>query len=133
MFCANELGIVSTSVISRKWKITVAGLINGDKIALLRKEKGWDQRKLAAEAHVDPSVVSRLERNLQDDCMLSIVNRIASVLDVSIDELLNRGYQPGTVDLDSELQAVISILARQTPIIQQQAAGILRGYISTLK
>lgn len=111
----------------------MAGLINGDKIALLRKEKDWDQRKLAAEAHVDPSVVSRLERNLQDDCMLSIVNRIASVLDVSIDELLNRGYQPGTVDLDSELQAVISILARQTPIIQQQAAGILRGYISTLK
>lgn len=120
-------------MVFHKGKITVAVLINGEKITLLRKQKGLDQRDLANAAGVDPSVISRLERNLQDDCMLSVIVHIAEALNVPVDELLIAGQSAIQKDLHPEFQAVIGVLAHFPPMIQQQAAGILRGYVSTLR
>jgi transcriptional regulator with XRE-family HTH domain len=123
--------IISTSVISSE-RITEVKLINGAKIAELREQKGWGQRELATAAKIDHSVISRLERNLQSDCMVSALSAIAFVLGVSIDELLYEGQQSTYIQLVPKLQAVVNELSRKDANIQRQAAGILTGYLSTL-
>ncbi len=107
--------------------------VDGKRVAELRQQHGWGQRDLAEAGQIDPSVVSRLERNLQDDCMLSIVVAIASALGVTVDELLMQGQHATYLGLTPELQSATNQLAHQSPAIQRQAAGILRGYLSTLE
>lgn len=131
MFNAINCVVISTTVISYE-RITVVALVNGEKIAELRQQRGWGQRDLATIAEVDPSVISRLERNLQDDCMLSVVVALAATLGVTIDELLAQGQQTNFTRLVPELQSEVNQLAQKPIEIQRQAAGILHGYLSTL-
>ena len=121
----------STSVVSLE-EITVNSVLNGEKLAELRRLRGLGQRQLAEIAKVDASVISRLERNLQTDCMVSILMAISSVLGVTTDELLRNSQQTSNQSLVPELQAVNNTLSRQPEKTQRQAAGILRGYLSTL-
>src|SRR5258708_38169293 len=102
MLNAKIEAVVSTPLISREGNNSVS-IVNGDKIAELRRQRGWGQRDLAAEAQIDPSVISRLERNLQDDCMLSIVIAIAEALGVTVDELLSKGQHATYLGLAPEL------------------------------
>lgn len=106
--------------------------VDGGKIAELRKQQGLGIRELASKAHIDHSILSRLERDLQEDCKLSIIASIASVLGVKVDDLLRHGQRTTNHSLVPELQAVNNELAKRSTEIQQQAAGILRGYLSTL-
>jgi transcriptional regulator with XRE-family HTH domain len=129
---ATNRTIFFTTVISRV-RITGVKLINGARIAELRGQRGLGQRELAAAAQIDHSVISRLERNLQDDCMVSALFAIASILGVPVDDLLHHGQQAVTLNLAPELQAAINQLGQRSPVIQRQAAGILNGYISTLE
>ena len=43
------------------------GILNVTRIKTLREQKHWDQQDLARNAQVARSVISRLERGLQDD------------------------------------------------------------------
>ena len=106
--------------------------VDGEKVAELRNQQGLGLRELAAKAGVDHSVVSRLERNIQKDCMLSAVAAIASALGVTIDDLLRNGQSAKNERLIPEFQAVINEFTQQPPKIQHQAAGILNGFLSTL-
>lgn len=110
----------------------MVGWVNGDKIAELRRQQGLGLRELALKAQVDHSVISRLERNLQQDCMLSVIVAIALALGVAVDDLLRHGQQATNRKLTPEFQAIINELAEQPPKIQRQSAGILRGYLLTL-
>lgn len=110
----------------------MVGWVDGDKIAGLRNQQGLGLRELATKAQVDHSVISRLERNLQEDCMVSVVVAIASALGVAVDDLLRDGQQATNRKLIPEFQAVSNDFAQHPPKIQRQAAGILRGFLSTL-
>ena len=108
------------------------GWIDGNKIAKLRNQQGLALRELAVKAQVDHSVISRLERNLQDDCMVSAVVSIALALGVTVDDLLTDSQQATNSRLTPEFQAVSNELAQQSAKVQRQAAHILRGYIASL-
>jgi transcriptional regulator with XRE-family HTH domain len=107
--------------------------LDGAKISALRKQRGWDQYELASAANIAPSVVSRLERNMQIDFKLSIVDAVAAALGVPIDSLLERSKSVETKDLVPELQILLSELRRQPPKIQRHVAGIIRGYLFALE
>jgi transcriptional regulator with XRE-family HTH domain len=112
------------------------GLFNGPLMRHLRERKGWDQQTLASEAHVHPSVISRLERGSQQDVRLSVVAAIAATLEVSIDDLVREGRQHQSLEPSSPLIAELEILIRELgdkPIeVQRQIAGMIRGFLSAL-
>jgi transcriptional regulator with XRE-family HTH domain len=74
----------------------VAVVSLGEKLKLLRKEKGWSQDELAFHAQIDGRQVSRYEN---DRVMPSIevIIKIAKAYEVSIDYLL-----PGVTDAEWE-------------------------------
>ncbi len=106
--------------------------IDGGKITRLRKQKGWDQYELAAAANIAPSVVSRLERNLQADFKLSVVDAVATALNVSIDALLEPRTRSESADIALELQAALDQLRMQSGRVQRHVAGIINGYLAAL-
>ena len=106
--------------------------IDGAKIAKLRKQKGWDQYELAQAAQIAPSVVSRLERNLQSDFKLSVLDAVATSLGVSIDSLLDARSELEIDTFSPELQIVFAKLHTQPQLIQRHVAGIIRGYLAAL-
>jgi transcriptional regulator with XRE-family HTH domain len=109
-------------------------LLNTRKIVELREHRGWDQYELAKAANVHASVISRLERSLQKDFKLSVVLSIATALGVTVNEIIQTTNQNETnqQSLLPELQEMFDRLSLKTAVIQRQAAGILRGYLSTI-
>ncbi len=59
----------------------------GNKIAAIRKEKGWTQKEIAEKLHVSPAAVSKWERGLNYPD-LSLMEPLAEVLGISVAELL---------------------------------------------
>ena len=59
----------------------------GTRLKLLRKEKGWSQDQLAAEASIDGRQISRYE-NDRVVPSVDVVIKIAKAYDVSLDFLL---------------------------------------------
>jgi transcriptional regulator with XRE-family HTH domain len=108
------------------------GVVNGQKITALRKQKGWDQYELAREAGIAPSVVSRLERDLQADFKISVVTAVANALGVTVDSLLVETAQVESVTIIPELQSIIAVLGKYPEQVQKIAAGILNGLLSVL-
>lgn len=60
----------------------------GDKIAKLRKQRGFTLSELAELAKISKSYLSNIERNLHKNPSLEIIKRIANVLDVDLSTLL---------------------------------------------
>lgn len=108
-------------------------LINGNLIQSLREQKAWDQKTLAQQAGVDASVISRLERNLQQDAKLSILFSIASALDVTVNDLLNTtAASQMDIQLEEELNTALALLSKENARAQIQVAAIIHAYIRTL-
>ncbi|MCM3412423.1 helix-turn-helix domain-containing protein [Metabacillus litoralis] len=63
----------------------------GDLICNRRKQKGLTLSEVAKRAKVSKSYLSNIERNLNLNPSLQVVGRIATVLDVDINVLLNPG------------------------------------------
>lgn len=61
----------------------------GAKIKRLRQQRGLGQERLAIEAHVDQSGLSKFERGKERKMGTVPLMRIAAVLGLSLDELLN--------------------------------------------
>ena len=96
----------------------------------LRAARGWDQQTLAQRAGIDPSVVSRLERGLQEDSRLSVLVALARAFQVSTDLLLvNPTIVPA---IEADLAAAIATLAQLSPAQQRQVAALLRAYMAHL-
>ncbi len=108
-------------------------VVNGKAIINLRKQKGMDQKTLAEKANINASVLSRLERNLQSDFHVSVVVQIADVLEVSVDNLINRNYSESERPIQVDWQLIVEEMQKQPPRIQKQAAYIMKGYLETLK
>jgi transcriptional regulator with XRE-family HTH domain len=107
-------------------------ILNYEVVQRLREQKGWDQSRVAKIAGINRSVISPVERGLQTDLRLSVALAIANALNVSVEALL-----APTVGvkrpLEPELEAILTDVSKLSEESQRQVAGILRGYLSTIK
>jgi transcriptional regulator with XRE-family HTH domain len=62
----------------------------GNKIRKLRRAKGWSQQLLADHAELERAHLSRLEDG-KKEAGLRVLERIATALDVGIEDLVRRG------------------------------------------
>lgn len=104
-------------------------LLNPQTLRVLREGKGWDQKTLAQAAGVDPSVISRLERGLQDDLRASVLVALADALVVPVDALLGRLQEHKVI---TELAATMVELERLPDAHQRQVAAMLRAYLTAM-
>lgn len=66
----------------------------GENIKKLRKEKGITLSNLAKQSGVSKSYLSSLERGLKTNPSIQIVESVAGVLSIDINELLDRDINP---------------------------------------
>lgn len=104
--------------------------LNTEILRALREGRGWDQLTLARRAGIDPSVVSRLERGLQDDLRASVLVALSRALHTPVDALLAEPVVPLT--LSAELAAAIADLGHLSLSQQRQVAALLRAYLNHL-
>ncbi|MCS0669741.1 helix-turn-helix domain-containing protein [Cytobacillus firmus] len=77
----------------------------GDRVKKLRQEKKLSLSELADQAGVAKSYLSSLERNLQTNPSIQFLEKIAGVLNVPLDHLINE--QINKDDLDSEWMKIV--------------------------
>ncbi|GHH97712.1 helix-turn-helix domain-containing protein [Neobacillus kokaensis] len=63
----------------------------GERIAEIRKQKGYTLSELAEKTNISKSYLSNMERSLNKNPSLAIMKRIAKVLDVDLMTLLKKG------------------------------------------
>jgi transcriptional regulator with XRE-family HTH domain len=68
----------------------------GERIKLVRDQRGWNQQELARRAHVRPALLSELESGRKIDTTGSVLRRLAHTLGVTVDYLV--GMYNGTMD-----------------------------------
>lgn len=106
--------------------------INTAALRALREAHGMDQATLAARAGLDKSVISRLERGVQRDFRVSVLIRLAQVLDTSVESFLHTPYHRPRPALGTELAAVLDQVETLSPTHQQRVASLLRWYLMEL-
>ncbi|MFC4766512.1 helix-turn-helix domain-containing protein [Effusibacillus consociatus] len=74
----------------------------GKRIQQLRIEKGFSLSELADRAGVAKSYLSSIERDIQDNPSIQFLEKIATVLGVDIQTLLQPQSQPEAETLDQE-------------------------------
>lgn len=60
----------------------------GKKIVELRKKRGMTLSELAEKANISKSYISGLERNINDNPSIHVINKIASILEVDVTTLI---------------------------------------------
>ena len=61
-----------------------------ERIATLRRARGWSQEELASRASVDRSYLAGIERGLRNPSLRSLI-KLANALKVGVAELLQSG------------------------------------------
>lgn len=107
-------------------------LIDGQRLRTLRQARGWNQAALAHRAAVDPSIISRLERGLQENITVAVLVALAQALDVPVEALLTPYRQPAPAELVQELAVAVSELGSLSAEHQKLVAAILQGCLSAL-
>jgi XRE family transcriptional regulator, master regulator for biofilm formation len=75
----------------------------GKNIYQIRKNKGLSLSELAERAKISKSYLSNIERNLNQNPSINVMEKIAAVLDVEMPVLLKMGNQEHTnANIDSE-------------------------------
>jgi XRE family transcriptional regulator of biofilm formation len=77
----------------------------GDRVKKIRQEKKMSLSELAEQAGVAKSYLSSLERNLQTNPSIQFLEKIAGVLNVPVDHLIQE--QINKEDLDSEWMKIV--------------------------
>lgn len=60
----------------------------GERLLLARRRKGLSQGELSKQAHVDLSLISRIERGVKPSLTVEILGRLAQALELSPNDLL---------------------------------------------
>ncbi|ETX03607.1 MAG: hypothetical protein ETSY1_46725 (plasmid) [Candidatus Entotheonella factor] len=89
----------------------------GQKLRAIRREKGLTQDELWDMSDVQQGSISRLERGLSDDLMLSTIFRLTGALEADPIELLReardavikRRMEAGDQEIESELLAAAAL------------------------
>ncbi|MEM9955029.1 MAG: helix-turn-helix transcriptional regulator [Chloroflexota bacterium] len=103
--------------------------IDGNKIAVLRKQKQMDQTELANQAGIAQSVVSRMERNMQVDYKLSVVIAVANALDVGIEDIVENNIH---LTQEDKLEPELKSLLRELPSLDGKSQRIIAKTMKTL-
>jgi XRE family transcriptional regulator, master regulator for biofilm formation len=82
----------------------------GRKIEELRKKKGLTLSELAKRSKVSKSYISNIERNVNHNPSIAVIERIAVVLNVDVNCLLNNKTTTATEYMDPEWKEFISEL-----------------------
>jgi len=69
----------------------------GERIKLVRDQRGWNQQELARRAHVRPALISELEGERKTDTTGSVLRRLARTLGVSVDYLIGMYVDEGNL------------------------------------
>jgi len=72
----------------------------GERVATLRKARGWNQKELAEAAGVHPSVVSLIERDNRPNARPETIMKLAHALGVTAGHLF--GEEPQIVNSTSD-------------------------------
>ncbi|MDR7073390.1 XRE family transcriptional regulator of biofilm formation [Fictibacillus barbaricus] len=72
----------------------------GERVKKYRMDKGLSITALAEKAGVAKSYISALERNIQQNPSIQLLEKIADVLNISVDHLINQ--EVDTKNLDHE-------------------------------
>ncbi|RDW17005.1 transcriptional regulator [Oceanobacillus arenosus] len=79
----------------------------GEKIKKLRQEKKLSISELAERAGVAKSYLSSIERNLQSNPSIQFIEKISSVLGVSVNDLINDNDSTDSAELDDEWLKIV--------------------------
>mgnify|MGYP001161894084 CR=1 FL=1 len=82
----------------------------GDRVKKYREKAGMSITELSEKASVAKSYLSALERNIQQNPSIQFLEKIAPILNVSIDQLLrdsNDQEESHDVELDEEWQQLV--------------------------
>lgn len=82
----------------------------GERIALLRRGRGWNQAELARRLHISTSAVGMYEQGRREPSLEGLVN-LAAVLEVSADYLLT-----GKPLVEADRKAISKAAAATGPI-----------------
>ena len=74
----------------------------GERVQKLRMKKGFSLSELAERAGVAKSYLSAIERNIQTNPSIQFLEKIADVLDVTVEELIREMKDPKNMQLDEE-------------------------------
>ena len=93
----------------------------GETISSLRKKKGLTQNELAEKMNVTDKAVSKWERDLS--CPdVNTISRLAEVLDVSVEELLNAKEQRKS---NSKMKDLVNLIFKAVAIAMGIAVVVL--------
>lgn len=70
----------------------------GKRIQTIRKEKGLSLSDLAAKAGIAKSYLSSIERDIQSNPSVQFLEKIAAVLDISVQSLINTEVNEESLD-----------------------------------
>lgn len=79
----------------------------GEKIKKLRKEKKMSISELAEKANVAKSYLSSIERNIQSNPSIQFIEKISSVLGVTVNELIRENNLSEIEELDDEWLKIV--------------------------
>ncbi|MDN4072395.1 helix-turn-helix domain-containing protein [Fictibacillus terranigra] len=74
----------------------------GELVKKYRKEKGLSLSALAERAGIAKSYLSSLERNIQTNPSVQLLEKLAAVLDIPVEKLLNEKAEVNEAELDYE-------------------------------
>ncbi|MED2971266.1 helix-turn-helix domain-containing protein [Fictibacillus sp. B-59209] len=74
----------------------------GELVKKYRKEKGLSLSSLAERAGIAKSYLSSLERNIQTNPSVQLLEKLAAVLDIPVEKLLNEKAEVNEAELDYE-------------------------------
>ncbi|WNC13347.1 helix-turn-helix domain-containing protein [Brevibacillus brevis] len=94
----------------------------GTRIKKLRKEKGISLSQLAERAGVAKSYLSSIERDIQSNPSLQFIEKIADVLQVPINVLIDK--EPYFEQLDDEWNQLV-MEAMQSGVSKEEFRGFL--------
>lgn len=96
----------------------------GDRVVAIRKEKGLQQKELAAMISILPVVLSRYENNLINPS-LEVANKIAKALGISLDYLANGIEDTSRGAFSDKLKLFDKLLAQD----QEYVVAVLEAFM----
>lgn len=79
----------------------------GERVKMLRKERGLSLTELANQAGVAKSYLSALERDIQTNPSIQFLEKIAKVLNISVDLLIKEQSEINEEELDNEWLEIV--------------------------
>ncbi|MEC1523512.1 helix-turn-helix transcriptional regulator [Neobacillus niacini] len=89
--------------------------MDGSILKILRIEKGLSLSKLSEQTGISKSYLSLIERNIQSNPSLEILEKLAETLDVAVEELVRREKEEkplfcnGSLQIKSKLKLEIEL------------------------